>query len=165
MPTDKSGRFCVMDMPTYLMAGNKHTAGNKGQNLHVSEILSNLVEPVVETFVGGLKIISQEEMLNIFDNYNKRMEGWTPQSWWEGFEEDGMIVCTKCEVGQDDSEEFAYDDDYPERCKCGQDGSDEISENPEIINVEHPQQCGTDGQEVSKENPEILLNHTYNIAQ
>ena len=58
-------------------------AGNMGMNQHISEVVSDFIEPVVDTFEGGLEIISTEDMLARIDELNKKMENWTPFSWWE----------------------------------------------------------------------------------
>ena len=64
--------------------------------MYISEVLSNVVEPVVDCFEGGLEIISQEEMLAKIDAMNKRNEDWTPCCWWEGVEDDDFVACGVC---------------------------------------------------------------------
>ena len=53
-------------------------AGNTGMNIHISEVVSEVIEPLVETFVGGLEIISTEDMLAHIDELNEKNENWTP---------------------------------------------------------------------------------------
>ena len=187
VPTDKSGRFSVMDLDTYMQAGLKHTSkdekvsihqirenqselnghvsmilkiyrvgsswghegrarstminqsemisnmyclykdhkgwhwglgtdppsrpiasGNTGQNVHMSELTSELIESVVTAYKGGVEIISTEDMLAKWDDLNRANANWTPGSWWDGFEDDGLVTCGKC-LG---------DDKIPDLCNC-----------------------------------------------
>ena len=157
LQTDKSGRFAVMSMKTYITAGEKHTAkdsevgweevkenqsqlnghvsmwlkvfrvgqkwnhaeriretmlnnsmavcplyllfkdhkgwswrmgeappsrpvasGAVGMNLHLSELLSQVMEPIANNWVGGLETISCEDMLSRFDALNIKNKGWKP---------------------------------------------------------------------------------------
>jgi hypothetical protein len=175
VPTDKSGRFSIMDLETYLQAGLKHAgkdrqisiteirenqselngqvsmilkifrvgqswghsdrarsnmisqsetissmyvlykdhkgwhwglgtdppsrpiaSGNSGQNVHMSELTSEIVESVVTAYKGGVEIISTEDMLAKWDKLNEKHEGWTAGTWWDGYEEDGLVTCGKC---------------------------------------------------------------------
>ena len=188
VPTDKSGRFSVMDVETYMLAGLKHTkkdekisihqirenqselngqvsmilkifrvgktwghtdrargnmitnsemvssmylmfkdhkgwhwglgtdppsrpiaSGNSGQNVHMSELTSELLESVVTAYHGGVEIISTEDMLAKWDDLNKKNENWHGGTWWDGYEEDGLITCGNC---------LGEDDDIPDLCCC-----------------------------------------------
>ena len=175
VPTDKSGRFSIMDLETYTQAGLKHAAkdevvsidqikdnqhelngqvsmllkifrvggtwghyerargnmlcnsemicnmyvlfkdhkgwhlglgtdppgrpiasGNGGQNIHMSELTSEIIESVVTAYKGGVEIISTEDMLAKWDALNRRNEKWHPGEWWDNYEEDDLITCGRC---------------------------------------------------------------------
>ena len=68
-----------------------------GMNMHMSEVISDFIEPVVDTFEGGLEIISTEDMLARIDILNEKMKNWTPTSWWEGVTDGDFEACGKCE--------------------------------------------------------------------
>ena len=65
-------------------------------NIHISEVVSEIIEPVVETFVGGLEIISTEDMLAHIDELNEKNENWTPGGWWETMDDEHYKACGKC---------------------------------------------------------------------
>ena len=67
-------------------------------NLHLSEIVSEIIEPVADTFKSGFEVISTEDCLARIDARNSRKEGWTPLSWWEGRTNatGEFIACGKC---------------------------------------------------------------------
>ena len=79
--------------PTRPIAG-----GNAGMNLHISEILSEIIEPIVDAHVGSDEIISTEDMKARFEILNERKQDWRKWDWWEGkFTKCGKYVCcTKC---------------------------------------------------------------------
>ena len=185
VPTDKSGRFSVMDLETYTQAGLKHASkdevisldqvrdnqhelnsqvsmilkifkvggtwghgdrargnmlcnsemicnmyilfkdhkgwhwglgtdppgrpiasGNGGQNIHMSELTSEIIESVVTAYKGGVEIISTEDMLAKWNNLNKKNENWSPGGWWEGYEEDGLTTCGMCTGENDEAPDF-----------------------------------------------------------
>jgi hypothetical protein len=80
----------------------------------MSEVLSNIVEPVVDCFEGGLEIISQEEMLAKIDIINEKNKDWTPGTWWDGYQEDEFETCGLCQG----DENVDFDQDSPELCTC-----------------------------------------------
>ena len=52
----------------------RHVAsGNVGMNLHLSELVSDILEPVVGSLVGGTEGISTEDLLAQIDELNLRM--------------------------------------------------------------------------------------------
>ena len=53
-------------------------------NLHISEILSEITEPVVEAFEGGNEVISTEDFKARIEVLNEENLDWTPWKWWEG---------------------------------------------------------------------------------
>ena len=79
--------------PTRPIAG-----GNTGMNLHISEILSEIVEPIVDAYIGGNEIISTEDMKAEIEIINDEQKSWTNWSWWEGKTtiSGEFICCTKC---------------------------------------------------------------------
>lgn len=97
-------------------------AGNAGMNIHISEIVSEVVEPLVSNIEGGLEIISTEDMLAWIDELNRKNESWTPSSWWEGVSEQEFESCGKC-VGKVD---YEYNDEKPELCECEDDQEDTL---------------------------------------
>ena len=95
--------------PTRPIAG-----GNIGMNLHLSEVISEMVEPLVDACVGGDEIISSEDLKARMEGLNEKNEGWVNYSWWEGktIENGNIICCTKCiEEGDKktkDEDEYAH---------------------------------------------------------
>jgi hypothetical protein len=90
-------------------------SGNSGQNVHMSELTSEIVESVVTAYIGGVEIISTEDMLAKWDKLNEKNEGWTAGTWWDSYEEEGLVTCGKC-LGEDDT--------MPDLCTCN-DGEEE----------------------------------------
>ena len=81
--------------------GRPIASGNGGQNIHMSELTSEIVESVVTAYKGGVEIISTEDMLAKWDALNERNKNWSPGTWWDGLEDDDLIACGKC-IGDDD---------------------------------------------------------------
>ena len=79
--------------PTRPIAG-----GNTGMNIHISEILSEIVEPMVDAYKGANEIISTEDMKAQIEILNQEYEGWSEVDWWEGKMTDcgRFVCCTKC---------------------------------------------------------------------
>ena len=62
----------------------RHVAGgHKGMNMHLSEVVSDLLEPLVGTLPGGEEVISTEDLLARIDDLNLEMKDWDSYSWWE----------------------------------------------------------------------------------
>ena len=95
--------------PTRPVAG-----GHLGMNLHLSEVISDLVEPLVDKHKGGRKCISTEDLISKVVGTNNSNKEWTKGSWWEGQSHGGYIACGTC-VG-DWMNVFDLDD--PELCSC-----------------------------------------------
>ena len=53
-------------------------------NLHLSELVLDILEPLVETIVGGEELISTEDMVAHFDDNNVKNEGWYEGKWQGG---------------------------------------------------------------------------------
>ena len=82
-------------------------------NLHLSEVVSDLVEPLVDRYIGGRECISTEDMLARFNGMNKGNKGWTSWSWYEGQVCEEYMGCGTC-VGDWRSE---FDMSEPELCQ------------------------------------------------
>ena len=197
VPTDKSGRFAVMSVPTYELAGSAHTkkdeevspsvvrstqtelngnvsmlikvfkigaewghsdrmretmlnnslslcplyllykdhkgwtwekgpvpptrpvaSGNRGMNMHLSEILSDILEPVADGVADTCEVISTEDMVARLLRVDKSLENWTEVEWLRGVVYDGFEACLVCKG----EEEYILDVNNPEVCKCMKDG-------------------------------------------
>ena len=79
--------------PTRPIAG-----GNTGMNIHLSEVISELIEPLVDRYVDGNEIISTEDLKARIEIINEKNRDWTKWSWWEGKKTEcgKFICCTKC---------------------------------------------------------------------
>ena len=53
-------------------------SGSVGMNLHLSEMVSQVLEPLANSWVGGLETISCEDMLSRFDKLNETNRVWKP---------------------------------------------------------------------------------------
>ena len=78
--------------------------------MQISEIVSDLLDPVVATYRGGKEIISTEDMVARVVLLNKLHEGWSSRSFWRNL----VWEEYRC-VGE---EEYRWDDDNPELCCC-----------------------------------------------
>ena len=79
--------------PTRPIAG-----GNTGMNLHISEILSEIIEPMVDKYEGGDEVISTEDMKARIEILNEGNKMWNKWSWWEGKSSlcGKFVGCVKC---------------------------------------------------------------------
>ena len=77
--------------PTRPIAG-----GNAGQNVHLSELNSEIMEAVVEAYDGGVEVISTEDMNAKWEMINKKNENWSPGIWWHDVEDEDYVACGKC---------------------------------------------------------------------
>ena len=68
--------------PTRQVAG-----GHMGMNLHMSELISDILEPIVETIPGGEEVISSEDLQANLEDLNKSNKDWNSNKWWESMEE------------------------------------------------------------------------------
>ena len=50
--------------------------GNTGMNIHISEALSEVIEPMVEAFEGGNEIISGEDFMAQVEAHNEEFKNW-----------------------------------------------------------------------------------------
>ena len=95
--------------PTRSVAG-----GNRGINLHLSEIVSDVLEPMVGRVTGGYEVISTEDTLARLEDVSESMRDWTPSSWWEGRVFEGWTACSKCVSLAD----YVWNEDKPSLCRC-----------------------------------------------
>ena len=51
--------------------------GHLGINLHISEIVSDVLDPVVTNIKGGREVISTEDMVAHTEILNERNKGWS----------------------------------------------------------------------------------------
>ena len=67
-------------------------------NLHISEVLSEIIEPMVDMYEGREEIISTEDMKARFEAVNEANKNWNEWSWWEGKSTEcgKFVCCTKC---------------------------------------------------------------------
>ena len=94
-------------------------SGNQGMNLHLSELISEIIEPVADEFEGGFETISTEDMQARFMNLNDENTDWTTLKWWRGKTDEAGIyeACGKCEGDP----VYEFDENLPEICRCEDD--------------------------------------------
>ena len=95
--------------PTRPVAG-----GHLGINLHISEVVSDILDPVVERVVGGREVISTEDMVARVEILNDDMVDWSSGRYWAGMVEEDLVACGVC-LGVDRG---VYSREYPELCSC-----------------------------------------------
>ena len=83
--------------PTRPIAG-----GNTGMNLHISEALSEMIEPIVDAHKGNNEVISTEDFKARMEEINQSNEGWSRWKWWDGKTslDGGIICCGKCTMDE-----------------------------------------------------------------
>ena len=69
-------------------------------NIHISEVLSEILDPMVDAYEGGQEIISTEDCKARIENLNEANKDWDKWKWWgEKRTEDGRyeccLVCTR----------------------------------------------------------------------
>ena len=83
----------------------RHVAsGNVGMGFYLSEVVSDLTEPLVSHIEGGVEVVSTEDLLAMVDRTNTRNAEWTRSSWWDGKTFEKYTACGVCE-GRDWQEE------------------------------------------------------------
>ena len=94
----------------------RHVAGGHvGMNLHLSELVSDILEPLVETIREGEEVISTEDLIANTEEVNEDNQDWHTNKWWGDKTEDNFMACEKCEG----AETYNYDVNKPELCTCG----------------------------------------------
>ena len=98
--------------------------GHLGINLHISEIISDILDPVVTLYKGGKEIISTEDMVARYEIKNEMNKRWSWSSYWRGMVYEEYVACTTC----DGTQGYVWCDDEPELCSCedGMDGVDDL---------------------------------------
>ena len=90
-------------------------SGNRGMNMHLSGILSNILEPIAEGVRDSREVISTEDMVARLLVLDRSLEGWDEVSWLKGVKYEGFSACMECRG----SEDYVFDRMNPELCKCG----------------------------------------------
>ena len=85
-------------------------------NLHLSEVILDLVEPLVDKYMGGKECISTEYMIAKLDRNDNANRGWSKWSWWENQTCGEYVGCGTC-VG----DEMIKNAEEPKLCTCGKD--------------------------------------------
>ena len=96
--------------PTRPVAG-----GHLGMNLHLSEVVSDLVEPLVDKYEGGRENISTEDLIARVVGLNDSNQDWHKWSWWKGQTWGAYEACDNKCAG--DWGDIQLNED-PELCKC-----------------------------------------------
>ena len=96
-------------------------------NMHLSEIVSDLLEPLVGTLPGGEEVISTEDLLARIDDLNLEMKDWDRYSWWEGKRHGNLEACGRC---RGNTKLEGNNQTKIELCTCG-----EYQENNETVRV------------------------------
>ena len=89
-------------------------SGNMGMNIHLSEVVSDLIEPLVDKYMGGRESISTEDMIAKFMGLNEDNKEWTAWKYYDGLEYEGYMGCSTC-VGKWTN---VFSVDEPELCQC-----------------------------------------------
>ena len=95
--------------------------------MHISKIVSDLLDPVVMTYKGGMEVISTEDTVARMEIMNDWNRGWTPTSYWGGLVEGEYVACLVCSGERS----YSWDDEKPELCCC--EDNDGIDENGRIV--------------------------------
>ena len=96
-------------------------SGNSGMNPHLSEILSDVIEPIVDNMEEGNEAISTEDFVASLMELNTKMEEEAKKDRWDGkVDMEGKFeACGDC-MGD---ENYDYDEDKPELCYCKKAGN------------------------------------------
>ena len=93
----------------------RHVAGGHvGMNLYLSEVVSDMMEPLVGNIEGGKEVISTEDMIANVMESNDGMEDWDEGHAWDEVWEEEYVACGRC-IG---SSAYEWDESHPELCKC-----------------------------------------------
>ena len=69
-------------------------SGNMGMNIHLSEVVSDLIEPLVDKFMGGRESISTEDMISKFVGLNEDNKDWTVWNRYGGLVYEEYMGCS-----------------------------------------------------------------------
>ena len=69
-------------------------------NIHLSEVLSEIIEPLVDAYEGGDEIISTEDFKARIEITNEGNTGWSKWGWWvkKSTKCGKYVCCDKCEI-------------------------------------------------------------------
>ena len=89
-------------------------SGNRGMNMNMSEILSDILEPIADGVEDSYEVISTEDMVARMIKVDRSLENWDENSWWEGVKYGKYMACVDCKGDM----EYKLDLDNPELCVC-----------------------------------------------
>ena len=89
-------------------------SGNRGMNIHLSEIISEVLEPVADEMDGKNEVISTEDMVAKLLEVDRSLMNWNEVEWWRGVVYDGFEACLVCRG----DEKYVLDTNNPELCVC-----------------------------------------------
>ena len=88
-----------MESKKWKISPTRHVArGHLGLNLHLSELVSDLTEPLVGNIECGCEVISMQDMMGEVILVNEDMKGWSESMVWEGIVEDKLVACGQCDM-------------------------------------------------------------------
>ena len=85
-------------------------SGNRGMNIHLSEIISEVLEPVADEMDGKNEVISTEDMVAKLLEVDRSLMNWNEVEWWRGVVYDGFEACLVCRG----DEKYVLDTNNPE---------------------------------------------------
>ena len=88
--------------------------GHVGINVHISEIVSDILDPVVDNYVGSREVISTEDLLARVELLNEKNKNWSTLTYWGELIEEEYRSCGVC-LG---TEDYVWDENKPELCVC-----------------------------------------------
>ena len=91
-------------------------------NLYLSEVVSDIIEPIVGTIEGGEEVVSTEDLLANIEGLNRSNMEWSDISWWEGKTNNSVVGCGRC---RDEVPDDLRSMDHPEVCGCMNQGISE----------------------------------------
>ena len=64
--------------------------------MHLSEIISEVLEPVADEMDGKNEVISTEDMVAKLLEVDRSLMNWNEVEWWRGVVYDGFEACLEC---------------------------------------------------------------------
>ena len=64
--------------------------------MHLSELVSDILDPIVNNYDGGKEIISTEDGIARIEGMNMDNQGWSDRSYWGGMETSEYMACDTC---------------------------------------------------------------------
>ena len=112
-------------------------SGNRGMNLHLSEILSEILEPVADRVENSCEVISTEDIVARMLVKDKSLVGWHERSWMRNVVREGFSACMECRG----SEDYEFDKNNPELCKCGTSPLEVNIGTKDVVNMDEVNDC------------------------